>query len=159
MAVLPTYTTLYGDATAAINHYKSLFPSDITTGDATITAAYVTAFTKILPVFGRIRNYDIAEDTLRNEHIKNAITLEVEAIITANAGSATITEGGLNDGDGNESGTVVEEKMGNITTKYSGEQSQGSKLASTLGLLSINAGVTLARFIARSVGWSAGEVY
>jgi len=151
-----TYIDLYVSEAEAIAYYKSLFPSTLLT-DPQITSLLSLSFFKVEPIFGEFRNYEIGEDTKRNDDMKRAVSFEANSIALDNADASNIVNGGLNSGDGSNS-NITEEKIGNITTKYGKGMSgtaggNGSAIASILGLLSVDAGVLIARYIRKSYGW------
>lgn len=154
--ILPTYETLYGSSINAVIFYKTLFDANTLTDDQ-IKNLHSLAFTKVDPIFGEFRLYTVGEDTVRNEHIKRAVSFEANAIANANADASKIEEGALNDGDGSNQ-NITSEKIGNITTSYGKGTSgtvggNGAVISSVLGLLSVDAGVLIARYIRKSYGW------
>lgn len=150
-----TYLDLYGSEAEAISYYKSLFPSTALT-DPQITSLLSLSFLKIEPIFGEFRSYEIGEDTKRNDDMKRAVAFEANSIAKANTNASNIEDGGLNTGSGGNS-NITSEKMGNITTTYgkssnSGLGSLGASIVSALGLLSIDAGIMLSRYVRKTYG-------
>ena len=157
-AYIPTYLDLFGTDQDALSHYKELFPIDIT-ADADIINVIKMSFLKIEPVFGEFRGYSVGEDTVRNEHVKRAVCFETNAIIKANDDPSTISEGGINSGDGNSRGIVTSESMADLSVSYdAGGASKtvgigDSSLMDVLGLLSADAAILLSRYIRKTYGW------
>lgn len=165
---MPTYVDLFQSEVNAISHYKSLFPQTTLT-DGQIQGLIFISFSKIDLIFGEFRSYKVGEDTVRNEHVKRAVCFEANSIESYNASVDAVSEGALNGGDGGASVGISSEKMGNISTSYKdgvisygAMGGSGAKIASLLGLLSLDAGVILSRFIRKTYGWntsSAPNVY
>lgn len=157
MATLPTIIDLFGDSASILSAYKTLFPEDLIT-DPQITSYMTTAFNKIEPFFGEVRNYDVLENTVRNEHIKRAVTFEANSISIANGG-ATSLEGGLNTNE-NSNQIVKSESMDGVSTTYADEKVNTSGLGDnglmrTLGLLSMDGSILLSRYIRKTYGMGA----
>ena len=153
--VIPTYITLFGNESDAITFYKDLF-STTTLTDEQIKNVLNISYMKIDPIFGEFRLYTVGEDTVRNYHIKRAVSFEANSIGLANTDASSVIDGGLNTGDGGNS-NIMSEKMGNITTTYgknnnSGLGGLGASIVSELGLLSIDAGIMLSRYIRKTYG-------
>jgi len=154
--VIPTYITLFGSEADAVTFFKDLFTTT-TLADEQIKNLLNISYMKIDPIFGEFRLYEVGEETVRNEHIKRAVSFEANSIALDNTDASNIVNGGLNSGDGSNS-NITEEKIGNITTKYGKGTSgtaggNGSTISSILGLLSVDAGVLIARYIRKSYGW------
>lgn len=157
---MPTYEILFQSKVIATSYYKTLFPKTILT-DAQIQGLLFISFTKIDAIFGEFRNYRVGEDTVRNEHVKRAVCYEVNSIEDYN----TTGEGGLNSGDGGSNEQIASEKIGNLATTYkSGVVAygamggNGAKIAGILGLMSLDAGVILSRYIRKTFGWNTSSV-
>lgn len=157
--VILTYADLYGSEANAVTFYKSLFPTTTLT-DLQIQNLLNISYMKIEYIFGQFREYAVGEDTVRNEHIKRSVSFEAHTIALVNTDASNIINGGLNMGSGSNS-NIIEEKIGNITTKYSKSSNGGlgglsANIASTLGLLSSDASIILSRYIKKSFGMGAG---
>jgi len=153
-----TYIDLYGSEAEAIEYYKSLF-STTTLTDEQITSLLSLSFFKVEPIFGEFRIYEVGEDTKRNDDIKRAVSFEANSIALANTNPSTITNGGLNSASGSNT-NIVEEKMGNITTKYDKSNAGGlaglaKSIKSALGLLSTDASIVISRYIRKTYGMAS----
>ena len=153
-----TYIDLYGSEAEAIAYYKSLFSTTALT-DAQITSLLSLSFFKVEPIFGEFRIYEIGEDTKRNDDMKRAVAFEANSIALANTDPSSITNGGINSASGSNT-NIVEEKIGNITTKYDKSNAGGlaglaSSIKSVLGLLSTDASIIISRYIRKSYGWAS----
>jgi len=154
MATLPTLIDLFGSTDEAIATYRQYFQTP--TDDMAIVEVMTIAFTKIEPVFGEFRNYEVDEDTIRNEYVKRAVCFEANSIANANAGGSDITEGHINTNTGDTS-IIKSESMEDVSVTYetgkSGIGMGDSSLMRVLGLLSADAAIILSRFIRKSYGW------
>ena len=153
-----TYLDLFGGEAEAIAYYKTIFPTTTLT-DPQIASLLSISFDKIEPIFGEFRSYEIGEDTKRNDDMKRAVSFEANSIATANADASSVTVGDINSASGSNT-NIIEEKIGNITTKYDKSNSGGttglsSDIASALGLLSTDASIIISRYIRKTYGWAS----
>ena len=158
---MPTYQDLFNGLLNALTSYKKYFPNTTLTDDQ-IAGLLNISFMKIEGVFGQFRTYSVKEETPRNEFIKRAVCFEANSMEDYN----TSGDGGLNSGDGGSSGNIKSESMGNISTTYNSGivaygvmGGNGAKIASVLGLMSLDAGVILSRYIRKSFGWNSASEY
>jgi len=157
MVQMPTIEDLFGGVGKEITYYRDLFPRS-TAIDGDITDAVKVAFLKVEPVFGEFREYEVGEETVRNEHVKRAVCFEAESIILSNPYPINYpVSGGVNTNDAG-SGKVLSEKLADVSTTYSeGGTSKtiglgDDSLAYTLGLLSKDASILLSRYIRKTYG-------
>jgi len=154
MATLPTLIDLFGSTDEAIDTYRQYFQTP--TDDMAIAEVMTIAFTKIEPVFGEFRNYEVDEDTIRNEYVKRAVCFEANSIANVNVAGTGIIEGHINTNTGDTS-IVKSENMEDVSVTYetgkSGIGMGDSSLMHVLGLLSADAAIILSRFIRKSYGW------
>lgn len=155
MATLPTIIDLFGDEATILSSYRELFPDDTIIDDDILKYSNM-AFMKIEPYFGEVRDYDVFEDTVRNEHIKRAVLFETNSISIANSDLVAIP------GDVNtnpiDQDAIQSEKMDGVTTVFADTSKDkagtgDTGLMQTLGLLSADAALLLSRYIRKTYGW------
>ena len=144
---LPTYIDLFGSEAEALSYYAGLFPND-TTPSQDITAAINTAYTKIDPIFGEFRRYEVGEETVRNEQVKRAVCFEANSIILSGDAPDLNTEGA-------DTRVVTTDKIEDVSTSFSapvvtGRSNLLNAVINDLGLLSKSAASLLIRYIRKT---------
>ncbi len=152
MLILPTYEDLFGGSAEAVTYYKALFT--VPTDDQEIEFLLNSAYMKIDPLFGEFREYEVGEDTVRNDHVKRAVCYEANTMYLNSLETAGVVEG-INSGEVGQ-GQIISEKVEDVATTFSDKSlSKGiglgdSGLMIVLGLVSHDAAVLLSRYIRKT---------